>query len=131
MKRQSIGILKKGAVLLVVSLPFLMPARARAETIEIVNNTKATLVVQCAAVVRGAVRRGTPTTLGPGEKMSVTALGNKLVNVYDARLPNRMLYQGTVPASTTDGSYSITQPDIRVPKLQMDVNRGSMTGKQR
>jgi hypothetical protein len=130
MVRRVCGIVRKGTVLLAVLVPFLLPAQALAETIEIVNNTKATLVVQCAAVVRGVVRRGAPTTLGPGEKMTVTALGNKLVNVYDARFPNRMLYQGTVPASLTDASYSITQPDIRVPKLQMDANRGGMMGKR-
>jgi hypothetical protein len=130
MVRRVCGILKRGAVLLAVLLPFLLPAQALAETIEIVNNTKATLVVQCAAVVRGVVRRGAPNTLGPGEKMTVTALGNKLVNVYDARFPNRMLYQGTVPASLTDGSYSITQPDLRIPKLQMDTNRPGMMGKR-
>jgi hypothetical protein len=130
MVRRVCGILRKGTVLLAVLLPFLLPAQALAETVEIVNNTKATLVVQCAAVVRGVVRRGAPSTLGPGEKMTVTAPGNKLVNIYDARFPNRMLYQGTVPASATDGSYSITQPDIRIPKLQMDVNRPGMMGKR-
>ncbi len=130
MVRRLCGLLSRRTVLLAVLLPLLLPAQALAETIEIVNNTKATLVVQCAAVVRGVVRRGAPTTLGPGEKTTVTSLGNKLVNVYDARFPNRMLYQGTIPASPTDSSYSITQPDPRIPKLQMDMNRGGMTGKR-
>jgi hypothetical protein len=121
MTRQFRGILKTGAITVALALPFLLPSQALAETVVFVNDTKGTVVVQVAAVVRGAVRRGTPTTLGPGEKMSVTVLGNKLVNVYDARFPNRMLFQGTVTASPTDGAYSIKQPDARLPKVEMEM----------
>lgn len=126
MTRQSHGILKTGAILLALTLPFVLPAQALAETIEIVNNTKGTLVVQCAAVIKGAVRRGAPTTLGPGDKMTITVPGNKLINVYDARLPNRTLYQGTIPASATDGVYSIKQPDPRIPKVEMEMVKPGM-----
>jgi hypothetical protein len=129
MTRRWRGVLTKGAVLLALALPFVLPAQAFAETIELINTTKATIVVQAAAVVRGAVRRGTPTTLKPGDKMTVTVAGNKLINVYDARLPNRMLYQGTVPSSPTDGSYVIRQPDPRIPKLSLEVNRTGMKGR--
>jgi hypothetical protein len=72
------------------------------------------------------VRRGTPTTLGPGEKMTVNVAGNKLVNIYDARLPNRMLYQGTITTSPNDGVYSIKQPDPRSPKVEMEMAKPSM-----
>jgi hypothetical protein len=129
MTRRWRGFLRNGAVLLALSLPLVLPTQALAETIEIVNDTKAIIVVQAAAVVRGVVRRGTPTTLKPGEKMTVTVPGNKLINVYDARFPNRTLYQGTIPASPTDGSYSIKQPDPRIPKLDLDVNRPGMMGR--
>ena len=129
MTRRWRGNLKKGALFLALALPFLLPAQSLAETIEIVNTTKGTVVVQAATVVRGMVRRGTPTTLGPGDKMTVTVTGNKLLNIYDARFPNRMLYQGTVPASPNDGSYSIRQPDPRIPKLDLDVNRPGTMGR--
>jgi hypothetical protein len=56
----------------------------------------------------------------------VTVLGNKLVNVYDARFPNRMLFQGTLPASPTDGMYSIKQPDPRQPKVDMEMVKQPM-----
>src|SRR6476661_1223741 len=66
------GILKRGAITLAVLLPFVLPAQALGETLVFVNDTKGTVVVQVATVIRGAVRRGAPTTLGPGEKMKVT-----------------------------------------------------------
>ena len=129
MTRRWRGLLRMGAVLLALALALVLPAQGLAETVEIVNKTNGTIVVQAAAVVKGAVRRGTPTTLGPGDKMTITVPGNKLINVYDARFPNRMLYQGTIPASPTDGSYMIRQPDPRIPKLDLDVNRPGMTGR--
>jgi hypothetical protein len=126
MTRQLRGILKRGAITLAVLLPFVLPGQALAETLVFVNDTKGTLVVQVATVIRGAVRRGAPTTLGPGEKMKVTVPGNKLVNVYDARFPNRMLFQGTIASSPTDGIYSIKQPDVRLPKVEMEMVKPAM-----
>ncbi|HKI37820.1 MAG TPA: hypothetical protein VKA46_38560 [Gemmataceae bacterium] len=127
MTRRLRGILKTGAMVIALALPFLLPAQALAETIVIVNDTKGTVVVQVATVIRGAVRRGAPTTLGPGEKTSITVLGNKLVNVYDARFPNKMLFQGTITASKDDGIYAIKQPDPRLPKVEVDmVKSGKM-----
>ncbi len=121
MNRQSRGLLKGGAVLIALALPFVLPAQSLAEDLIFVNDTKGTLVVQVATVVRGTVRRGAPCTLGPGEKTKVAVLGNKLVNVYDARFPNRMLFQGTLPASAENGIYSIKQPDLRIPKVNMEI----------
>jgi len=120
MNRQLRGQLKKGAILIALSLPFVLPAQALAETLVFVNDTNGTLVVQVATVIRGAVRRGLPTTLRPGKEMRVNVLGNKLINVYDARFPNRVLFQGTLPASTDDAIYSITQPNLRLPKVDME-----------
>jgi hypothetical protein len=126
MTRQFHGILKRGAILLALALPFLLPAQALAETITFVNDTKGTMVVQLATAVKGGVRRGPPYTLKPGEKVSINLPGNKLVNVYDARLPNRPLFQGTIPASTEDGAYSIKQPDPRVPKVEVEMVKPAM-----
>ena len=123
MTRQYSGILKTGAILIALALPFVLPTQALAETIVFTNDTKGTVVVQVATVIRGAVRRGTPTTLGPGEKMRVTVLGNKLINIYDARLPNRMLFQGTIAASPDDCHYAIKHPDPRVPKVDLEMVR--------
>ena len=85
-------------MLIALALPFVLPTQSLAEDLIFVNDTKGTLVIQVATVVRGTVRRGA-CTLGPGEKTKISVLGNKLINVYDARFPNRMLFQGTLPAS--------------------------------
>jgi hypothetical protein len=126
MTRQQHGILKRGAILVALLVPFLLPAQALAETIVFVNDTRGTVVVQLATVMRGGVRRGAPQTLGPGEKASFVVPGNKLVNIYDARLPNRALFQGTISASPTDGVYSITQPDLRLPKVEVEQVKPAM-----
>jgi hypothetical protein len=121
MTRQLNGLLKRGAMLIALALPFVLPAKGLAEDLVFVNDTKGTLVLQVAAVVRGTVRRGAPITLKPGDKTTISVLGNKLINLYDARFPNRMLFQGTIPASTDNAIYSVTQPDLRVPKVSVDM----------
>ena len=132
MNRQLHGILKNGAILIALVLPFVLPAQAFAETLLFVNDTRGTLVVQVATVIRGAVRRGPPTTLLPGGKMKVDILGNKLINVYNARLPNQVLFQGTLPASTDDAIYSLKQPNVRLPKVDMElVKPAAMTTPRR
>jgi hypothetical protein len=131
MTRQSHGLLNRGAVLIALALPFVLPAKGLAEDLLFVNDTKGTLVLQVAVSVRGVVRRGAPITLGPGEKTKISVLGNKLINLYDARFPNRMLFQGTLPASTENAIYSITQPDLRIPKVSVDeVKPAAMTPKR-
>jgi hypothetical protein len=120
MIRQSHGLLQRGAVLIALALPFVLPARSAAEDLIFVNDTKGTLVLQVATVVRGAVRRGAPLTLKPGEKTTISVPGNKLINLYDARFPNRTLFQGTIPASTDSAVYSVTQPDLRISKVSVD-----------
>ncbi len=120
MKRHYHGQWKQGAILIALLLPFLLPAKGFAETLLFKNDTKETLVVQVATVIRGAVRRGPPTTLLPGDKMRVNVLGNKLVHVYNARFPNRVLFQGTLTASTEDAAYSINQPDLHLAKVEVE-----------
>jgi hypothetical protein len=126
MTRQPRNLCKIGAILVALALPLLLPTAASAETLVFMNDTKATLVVQVATVVRGTVRRGPPYSIGPGEKARITVAGDKIVNVYDARLPNRALFQGTIPASKDDGTYSISQPDLRVPKVSVDMVKPGM-----
>ena len=120
MTRQCNGLWKRAAMLIAVALPFVLPAKGLAEDNVFVNDTKATVVLQVATTVRGRVIRGAPITLGPGDKTVISVLGNKLINLYDARFPNRMLFQGTLPASAENAAYSITQPDLRVPKVSVD-----------
>jgi hypothetical protein len=126
MTRRLRGILKRGAFLIALALPLVLPGQLLAETVVFCNDTKIGVVVQVATVVRGGVRRSPPYTLGPGEKVSVVLPGNKLVSVYDAKLPNRQLFQGTVPAAALDGTYSIKQPDARLPKCEMEMVKPAM-----
>lgn len=96
----------------------LLSATLSAETIEIRNDSKATLVIQAACVVNGNVRRERPVTLRAGAKMSIKLPGNKLITVYDANMPNRVLHQSTVPAAKDDGAYSL-EPDAKTGRLQL------------
>ncbi len=120
--RTSIG--RARAFLIALALLPLLPAAAPAETITFVNDTKAPLVVQMATAVRGGIRRDRPYPVAPGEKVRIALSGNKLLNVYDGRMPNRVLYQGTLPASTDDQAFSITpgKPDaFGQPRVTLDV----------
>ena len=122
----SIG--KKGLTPLALAVLCLLPASAAAESVTFVNETNVPLVVQMATAVRGGVRRDRPHQLAPGDKVRSKLPGNKLVNVYDARLPNRILYQGTIPDSTDDLVFSI-QPDPRGrPKVSIERAKPVLVG---
>lgn len=112
------------ALLLALAASYLAPAQAAGESITFVNDTKAPLVVQLATAVRGGIRRDRPYPVASGEKVTITLPGNKLVNIYDARLPNRVLFQGTLPASAADVFLSI-KPDrpnvLGVPRVTLEV----------
>jgi hypothetical protein len=77
----------------------------RAETLLIRNETNVPLTVQAACVVNGMLRPQRPVLLQPGGVTRVALPGNKLINVYDSRLPNRSLFQGTVEASNQDQAF--------------------------
>ncbi len=110
----------KGATLIALALMVLIPTTVSAETITIVNDTKATVVIQLSTVVRGSVRRDRPYTLNPGDKVRIALAGDKLVHVYDARVPTRVLFQGTIGASLIDQGF-LLQPDAATGKMTMDV----------
>src|SRR5262245_27807076 len=85
-----------------------VPGMLRAETLLIRNETDGPLTVQAASVVNGMVRPQRPELLQPGGVMRVALPGNKLINVYDSRLPNRTLFEGTVEASKQDRAFVLT-----------------------
>jgi hypothetical protein len=110
----------KGATLFALALMVLVPTTASAETITFVNETKATVVIQLSTVVRGSVRRDRPYTLNPGDKVKIALAGDKLVHVYDARVPTRVLFKGTIGASLIDQGFTL-QPDAATGTMTMDV----------
>jgi hypothetical protein len=112
--------LDSGRILPIIGiLLFALPAPARGEMISFSNNSRLPLVVQLSSVVRGGVRRDRPYALFPGGKASIFLPGPKLVQIYDGRLPNRILFQDNLPPSNVDVFFSI-QPDPRgLPKMNL------------
>jgi hypothetical protein len=93
----------------VVALFGMLPASLQAETLTFRNDTNAPVVVQGSYVDRGTVRRDTPQVVQPGASVRVSLPGNKLITVYDARLPSRTLFQDTIQAGNADQSYSFKE----------------------
>src|SRR5262245_379065 len=106
------------ALLILAAVAFL-PSLVHAEVLLFRNDTKAVLVVQGACVINGKLKRDQPMLVQPGGFARVILPGDKLINVYDARLPNVSLFQGTLPGGTEDQAYSM-QPDQAPGKLKME-----------
>src|SRR5579883_1330325 len=94
--------------LLAVLIVGLAAGAASAESITFRNDCKSPVVVQAASVYRGVLRRSRPYLLRPGARSpAITLVGDKVVTIYDGKVPNRVLYQGAVPASKTNRSYRV------------------------
>jgi hypothetical protein len=102
----------------------LFPSALLAETLTFRNDTNAPVVIQGSYVVRGMVRRDTPQLVQPGASVPVALPGNKLITVYDAKLPSRTLFQDTIQASTNDQSFSI-KDDTAPGKVKMELRNPS------
>jgi hypothetical protein len=113
--RGSVGKLALG----LVALAFL-PAALPAETVNIRNDSQVALLVQCAYVVNGSVRRDKPVAIRPGATAPLATLpGAKLITVYDARMPNKVLYQNTIPASKDDQAYKL-EPNAAGTRINLE-----------
>jgi hypothetical protein len=78
------------------------------------NQCGAPVVVQAVSVFRGVVHRGRPFLLVHGAATPPIVLpGDKIVTVYDAKVPNRILFQGPFAPPARDLYFDIV-PD-RVP----------------
>jgi hypothetical protein len=98
----------------------LSAAALPAQTVNIRNDSQVTLVVQCAYVVNGTVRRDKPVAIRPGATAPVATLaGAKLITVYDARMPNKVLHQSTIPASKDDQSYKL-EPNAAGTRINLE-----------
>jgi hypothetical protein len=82
---------------------------AAAETLTFRNQSGSAVVVQAASVYRGVFRRDRPHLLQPGEATDpgITLLGDKVITIYDATVPNRVLFQGTLPGQALNRSFRI------------------------
>jgi hypothetical protein len=108
-------------LLAALALGVLLPAAVRAESLAFRNDTNAPLVIQGACVVKGQLRADQPIMIAPGSAARIDLPGNKLVTVYHARLPNRPLYQGTIPGGNDDQYYSI-QADVG-PRVKLEQTK--------
>jgi hypothetical protein len=99
------------------------PAGARAENLVFRNDCSAPVVVQAVVVFRGAIRRDKPYLLNPGDMTPPIAFpGDKVINVYEARVPNRILFQGAIPASRKDLFFSVL-PDVLPGRVRLELRR--------
>jgi hypothetical protein len=111
-----------------VALLALLPAGLRAETLVFRNDTNAPLVIQGACVVNGRLRHDQPIAMAPGATARIVLPGNKLITVYHAKLPNRILFQGTIQEGKDD-RYFLMEPVPAVGKVDMkEVKPGAMGG---
>jgi len=116
----------KGTLYLALAALGLLPVGARCESITITNTTLAPLVVQMASVISNTVRRDRPYPLYPGQTVKIVLPGNKVVNIYDARIPNRVLYQGRISSSPEDLFFAVL-PDPRnvdprnIPRVSLQI----------
>lgn len=110
------GKLRCGVVVLAVLLIGGLATPASAETLVFRNECKAPVVVQVVSVFHGVFRRDRPYLLHPGDitKPGVALTGDKVITIHDAKVPNRVLYQGAVPSSSLDRHFRIVPDDPHV-----------------
>jgi hypothetical protein len=86
----------------------LLPAALHAESITIQNTTAVPIVVQASSIVGKQVNRAAPAMLNPNDGTPGIQLpGNKVITIYDAKTPNKVLYQGVIPAGNQDLNLGI------------------------
>src|SRR5262249_2559552 len=115
-----IGLMRSlGWALLIVALA---PATAAAEGIYFHNKTTGTLEIQTSSIVQGRVVRAPTVRPEPGQKvLQPTQPGNKIVTIYDPRVPNRILYQGPIPASPIEFLHFDIVPDNPPPRVKLET----------
>jgi hypothetical protein len=112
-------------LLAVLTCTLLLPGLASAESLQIRNDTTFAVVVQGSSVVRGALVRDRAHLLSPGDKTPAVVLpGNKIITIYEAKVPNRVLFQGVVPAAAEDQVLNIQVDGAR---LKLEKQRPKRT----
>jgi hypothetical protein len=108
------------AVLIVCGLP----ALAAAESLAFRNECTAPMVIQAVSIgPGGAVRRDRPYLLNPGDATpGITLQGDKIITIYDARVPNRVLFQGAIPAGREDLRFGVV-PDPMPGRVRIELRR--------
>src|SRR5262245_43533479 len=95
----------------------LFPGLVAAEVLAFRNETGSPIVVQGASTVQGKVQRDRPYLLQPNESCRISLPGDKLITMYDPRMPNQILFKGNYPAGSEDLHFAI----------RLDPKRGKVT----
>jgi hypothetical protein len=99
-----------GAVLLLFA-----PLAAHAESLHIHNETTTTVLVQSSCVVSGSLVRNRPYLLNPGDKTpSIVLPGDKRIEIFEAKVPNRVLFRGVIKSSMDDQAFNIVLDGSRL-----------------
>jgi len=106
-------------VFLAVGLVLSVPWQSRADVLLVRNESRSPVVVQAAGVVRGVLQRGRPVMLQSGQVAPAIMIpGNKILTVYEATPPNRVIFQAVIPGGMADRYYGIV-PDMPPPKVRL------------
>jgi hypothetical protein len=112
-----------GLCLSAVLIVCLAPAAVRGEELTLRNECRAPVVVYTSYVVRGKMFRNKPYLLKPGQSTpKIKLLADMVVSINDGKVPNRVLFQGAVRATTTKLYYGIVL-DTRKPGKVTVVRR--------
>ncbi len=115
----SLGSLRPGVLALLMLCGAALPAPAQAFYLR--NDCRAPIVVQVSFLSRGVFRRDRPYLLNFGEATpSINLPGDKIIVVYDAKMPNRILFQGTPPAAPR-GQYFRIVPHRVAGRVNIEV----------
>ena len=119
---RSLGLTRPS--LLTLLIVCLAPAAASAESIRFRNETAGPVIVKTSCIIRGAVQQGPTFLLNPMDVTPAIVLpGNKIITICDGpRNPNRVLFQGTIPAGTDDLSFGIVT-DVPPPRVKLEARR--------
>ena len=106
----------------------LLPGNAAAEILAFRNECKAPLVIQAVSIFRGRVFRDKPYLLKEGEiTPNIVLPGDKVITIYDAKVPGRELFKGAIPASILNQGYGIV-PDLPPPKVRLAPRKIGLPG---
>jgi hypothetical protein len=115
MNRQTRSPGVRPRLLAVVAVVLLGASVAHGQSIRLHNETTIPVLVQGSAVVRGALVRDRPYLLNPGDKTpGIRMVGNMLVTVSEANVPNRVLFKGVIPAGMDDQAFNILSDGTRM-----------------
>jgi hypothetical protein len=111
------GIAVRGAA--AVLLLGWLTQSASAEKLTFRNQSSNPVIVQVAGIYRGVFRRDRPHLLQPGETTPLILVpGDKILTLFDAKMPNRILCQSALPSSSLDRRFLIL-PELTTSRVRL------------